>query len=389
MEAAIRERLLPAVLWGEEAGGRERICDKLRSLMALPARFGGLGVADPTTSGAENHAVSRKATEVISQAVLEMRRFRTDKHHRQMKAAAAEARGWRDQKNAAESNKHQTDPEWSVMRRRRLHRAANEKINGWLGALPLQQFGQDLSAQELRDALAYRYDLQPTRAPATCDDCGKDWTLEHALDCKKGGLVTHRHDAVDRVYASLAAEVFGDYRVRMKPVIREGAPGRPGLEADIAIWGLWEGQTDAFTDTKVMNLDAKSYFHSPYAVALRQKEDAKKAKEQAACEEIRVHFTPLVSSVDGVLGVEADKFLQRIAALHAKKWKKPYSSVMGWARNRLQFAHVRAMGHCLRGARRSWRANGRPWEEEEKREGGNKNGRVPVADGAALALPMQ
>ena len=32
--------------------------------------------------------------------------------------------------------------------------------------------------------------------PASCEGCGGDFSLTHALDCSKGGLVTQHHNEV-------------------------------------------------------------------------------------------------------------------------------------------------------------------------------------------------
>ena len=58
----------------------------------------------------------------------------------------------------------------------------------------------DLSAQEFRDGLALRYKKPLLSLPSLCDGCGTpiiiNFSIEHALDCRFGGLVTHRHNEV-------------------------------------------------------------------------------------------------------------------------------------------------------------------------------------------------
>jgi len=55
-----------------------------------------------------------------------------------------------------------------------------------------------LSSTEFRDALMLRYARVPSNLPTSCDGRGesKKFDVNHALDCKKGGLVTARHDEI-------------------------------------------------------------------------------------------------------------------------------------------------------------------------------------------------
>ena len=81
--------------------------------------------------------------------------------------------------------------------------------------------------------------------PATCDGCGALFDLEHALDCKKGGLVTQRHNDVRDALGDLASIVFNN--VLKEPIVQVASTrdGTPALIADISIRGLWPPQTVA------------------------------------------------------------------------------------------------------------------------------------------------
>ena len=47
----------------------------------------------------------------------------------------------------------------------------------------------------LRMVLQYAINMRhPADLPACCDGCGADFTKQHGMDCKKGGLVIQRHN---------------------------------------------------------------------------------------------------------------------------------------------------------------------------------------------------
>ena len=81
-------------------------------------------------------------------------------------------------------------------------------------------------------------------------------SLEHALDCKKGGLVTQRHNEVRDVIGDLASVVFKE--IVKEPVVQEAndAEGVPSLIANLSIRGVWQPQTVALFDVRVTDTDA-------------------------------------------------------------------------------------------------------------------------------------
>ena len=76
---------------------------------------------------------------------------------------------------------------------------------GRLNVFPLSHHHFDLSAQEFKDALCLRYHCPLSLMLACCDGCGEDFSLTHALDCRKGGLVTQRHNKIRDALDDLAA----------------------------------------------------------------------------------------------------------------------------------------------------------------------------------------
>jgi hypothetical protein len=78
----------------------------------------------------------------------------------------------------------------------------------WLAVTPSTFNGTELSAQEFRDALFLRYGRSPGDLPSHCDGCGQKFTIQHALECKKGGKVILRHNELRDEIGNLAANAF-------------------------------------------------------------------------------------------------------------------------------------------------------------------------------------
>ena len=88
---------------------------------------------------------------------------------------------------------------------------------------------------------------------------------------------------------------------------------------------------------------------------LKRAEAEKKEKYLKAYEERRVLFTPLFS-VDGMLGLEASRFLKQLSENLGYKWERNYSTIMSWVRTQITFSILRASILCLRGSRTKWRS---------------------------------
>ena len=129
--------------------------------------------------------------------------------------------------------------------RRAVQRAIDGKTSAWLTVMPIACHHFDLSPIEFRDALSLRYHRPLLKTPVHCDGCGEQFSFQHALDCKKGGLVTQRHNEVRDALGDLAAIVYKD--VVREPIVQEAddASGRPALIADLSIRGVWQPQTAA------------------------------------------------------------------------------------------------------------------------------------------------
>ena len=70
--------------------------------------------------------------------------------------------------------------------------------------------------------LFLQYGLEPPDLPSHCDGYDPKFSISHALDCKKGGLVTARHNEIRDGVADLARKAFTPAHVRDDPLIYSG-----------------------------------------------------------------------------------------------------------------------------------------------------------------------
>ena len=75
------------------------------------------------------------------------------------------------------------------------HRLGQMKRAGaWMSVLSSTVNGTTIGAQEWRDSLCLSYGIEPLDLPSYCSGCGAAFPICHALDYKKGGLITARHN---------------------------------------------------------------------------------------------------------------------------------------------------------------------------------------------------
>ena len=103
---------------------------------------------------------------------------------------------------------------------------------------------------------------------------------------------------------------------------------------------------------RVFNPHTPTNRGSNLAATYRKQERLKKnAYAQGVIEVEHASFTPLVFSVTGGLGNEANKFYKRLASLLAAKQNEPYSSTLACLRCRLSFSLLWSSIRCIKGVR--------------------------------------
>jgi hypothetical protein len=64
----------------------------------------------------------------------------------------------------------------------------------------------------------------PKDLPSKCDGCNSDFSVSHAHQCKKGGLIIRRHDEINYELANLMRLAFKKSVVRAEPQIFNDSP---------------------------------------------------------------------------------------------------------------------------------------------------------------------
>lgn len=239
---------------------------------------------------------------------------------------------------------------------KRLERAS--RTGAWLMVTPDRMNGTDLSAEEFRDSLRLRFGLQPLGLPERCDGCHQRFSVGHAMTCKQGGLVLLRHNDIASEWHELCAHALKPSCVRDEPLIHKGHGARwegtnctqveAELRGDVAAHGFWKKGSTAIFDIRVTDLEAPSQRNSDPKKVLARHETEKKKKYGPHCKRLRHQFTPLVFSVDGLMGNECKAALKCVAAHLAAKWKRTYSEVCGFVRACLALALAKSASRCLR-----------------------------------------
>ena len=196
------------------------------------------------------------------------------------------------------------------------------------------------------------------------------------MQCKKGGLITLRHNDQRGTHHHLCVQAHSPSEVFDEPLIH---PGRdfagnvmpatpdggdlPDSHGDLAVHGFWEKERTAIFDIRITDLEADYQRGTSAKKVLARHEKEKKKKYLQACLSRRRHFTPLVYSVDGMCGREAIAFRKHLAAKLAEKWKCPYSEVCGYVCSRISVSLARSTSLLLRGSRQHYADSRQPtWE---------------------------
>ncbi len=156
-----------------ESTGQPPPCDEMRDLLALPARLGGIAITNPTAMAEAVFSASTKVAGPLKNTILQQSfEYATEVAEAQVKARNEVRR------SNCEHCKHTAD-------------TLKQSLSTTLG---------------FRGALSLRYSWQPSGVPSSCT-CGKQFSVDHALSCPKGGFTITRHNDLT---ANLLTEICND-----------------------------------------------------------------------------------------------------------------------------------------------------------------------------------
>ena len=121
--------------------------------------------------------------------------------------------------------------------------------SSWVGELPLAEFGFPLNKSEVLDALSLRYG-RPLKGLLAMCPCGQKYNITHALNCKKDGFMTMRHNNVRDFEVGMLSKIVNDVEaeLELQPVTGEIIEGLSGNASrpDARARGVWRAGQNTF-----------------------------------------------------------------------------------------------------------------------------------------------
>ncbi len=353
LDDSLQTNLIPALT------GRSPPNNAEVALYALPARLGGLGIGIPSKNADRELRSSLSVCAPLIEGILSQDHLYSSETLASQLEHKKNVRKANEQRNILDAEEVYNLLPSNLRKSTEL--AREKGASSWLTTLPLSEHGFTLHKGAFHDALALRYGWPPTNTPTNCD-CGKAFTVEHALSCPKGGFPILRHNEIRDLTATLLSEVCNDVRVEpeLQRITEEQlayatSNTQDGARLDISANGVWGGRFEkTYFDVRVFNPHAPSNKHNSLKASyIKHEREKKRSYEQRIREIEHSSFTPLVLSATGGLGREATIFYKRLASLLSHKWNNPYSKTFSWLRCRLTFSLLRSSILAIRGARSS------------------------------------
>ena len=157
-----------------------------------------------------------------------------------------------------------------------------------LSVMPNKQHDAAINAEEFRDNIQLCYGLQLLHLPDCCNGCGSGFSVEHALNCKNGGLVDFHHNEDADEWASLCGIALTPTCISCDPTIFTGEEAESmknqskqqlppsdansskknknksnkayaGAKGDKGVIGFWKRGCMCVFDIQITDTESKSY----------------------------------------------------------------------------------------------------------------------------------
>ena len=350
LEDAIRGQLIPAIL------GRQ-INDEEQDMLALPLRYGGLGIQNPVQTSDRESDASKKITHQLAGLIYHHDQDLSKRDRRQLVKKKAELKAQKE--DWFSSEKIRLEKTLTSQSRKKAFCLASQKgSSSWLSALPLKTMGFCLNKKDFRDSLLLRYGWPIPGGCSYCA-CGEKNSVNHALSCKKGGYVSFRHNVLMETEAEFLREAKCR-NVYTKPALLptraelhpKGTITADGARLDIVATGLYGRNERTFMDVRITHASAPSNIALPIEKLYRRNEEEKKTKYNSrVINTERATFVPLVFTTAGTMAPECKRFHKRIAQLIAKNRKEKYGDVISYIRTKICFAMLKTILVSIHGVR--------------------------------------
>ena len=345
LDEVINKHFIPSITENHHCSAEERL------LLSLPVRMGGLAIPILSSLAKEEYQNSRELTRKFSQDIIEQKPgYDVDNREAKLEIKRRRKEG---RTTTLENLRRQMTPQ--ELKANDLAQAKG--ASNWLTTLPLISESFNLSKREFFDAIAVRYRWNMKHLPSTCA-CGKPFSVDHALSCPKGGFIYQRHNTLRDTIAQMLNQVTHDVAIEpmLEPItgerLNKGAITTDNARADISAGGFWVRGQRAFFDVKVFNAYALRYTTQSLKSAFASNEREKKRNYNERIIKVdHGSFTPLIFSMNGGMGVEAEHFFRALANLISDKSDACTSHTMSWIRTKVSFALTRSVVTCIRGTR--------------------------------------
>jgi len=232
LEDSIHQKFLPPSL------------AKTRDLLATPVRLGGLGITTPSRLSSNLYTSSLNITSPLTKLILDQ----STTYPPQARISQTKARTRAHNLNRQLQSKQAQELKSTLPSdlERVVTASSSEKgASSWLSALPIDEHGFALHKGAFSDALCLRYGWRPPHLPSLCV-CGAKFTVQHSLNCPRGGFPSIRHNEIHDITADLLNEVCHNVETEpcLQPITGEhlyykSANREDGARLDVVAESFW------------------------------------------------------------------------------------------------------------------------------------------------------